>query len=159
MHVAPRIFTKVHVWHGVAIFRFKKLFRWTRNRQTFWFISRNSAWFPERETLGIPFRAISRKIKKLEIPFWTSSRKIKMLWIPFQTISQKRNHSECCSEPVSERKKLLETSSEPFKDKKKNTRMPFKKQFFAEFRSVPNLGMGYSETHRIPRKEDIWFLV
>ncbi len=29
----------------------------------------------------------------------------------------------------------------------------FKKTFFAEYRSVPNLVMDYSETHGIPRKE------
>ncbi len=29
---------------------------------------------------------------------------------------------------------------------KKNTQMTFKISFFAEFHSIPNLGMGYSET-------------
>jgi hypothetical protein len=54
------------------------------------------------------------------------------------------------------KEKPLQIRSEPFKNKEKNKRLSFnKKTFFRTipFCFVPNLGMGYSETQGIPRKE------
>ncbi len=76
----------------VAIFREKKLFRGTRNRRNFYSFRRNSVCFAERKTLGIPFRAIPRKIKKAQnsVPnHFLKKKNTRNLVISFKTIPRK----------------------------------------------------------------------
>jgi hypothetical protein len=100
---------------------------------------------------SVPNRFVEKKNSELRNFVLNLSEDDKMVRIcsaPFRRRKNTRNFVLA----IKQKKKLVPNHS----IMKKNTWMTVKKQFFADFPSVPsvpNLGIGYSETHRIPQKE------
>ncbi len=77
------------------------------------YFRRNSGCSAEQKTLGIPFRTVPRKRRRLRIPFrWTKIEKT--FGIPFRTFSGREKNSEFPSGSFSRRENNSEFRSEPF---------------------------------------------